>query len=1837
MALRKGTSLLLVFILMLSITLPFIPVKPVNAEETTDNRTIRLTYERDDGNYTGWDVWVWNTGVTDGSIAFTEFENGLATAYIEVSPTTEEIGFIIRKNNWEDREPAGQKIDRFIQVNHQEPITKVHVRQGEVDFHTVPEIPAPQIKDGDATFYYRDSLLYQNNRMGTLDKVELSVAGNSYEMTYDSLNERFEYTYQNFPYGTYEYSFNVTKDGTTEQVDDPYHSPSVIENLKVDINVSGNVTPSAIDYNQNAVLSLDIGNATDAEIRKIYADTSALGGPEQLEVDPKLKKVTLSVKHDVPAGIKEIPITVVDEFGTEHKGTATVEVKTRQVVGEGDFNWDEAVIYFLLTDRFFDGNSSNNDPYGLNYDTSHRGTYQGGDLQGITKKLDYLDELGINTIWISPIVENIKYDVRYNASEANPEEPYYGYHGYWGSNFEKLNPHFGSIEDLHRLIDEAAARGIKIMVDVVLNHAGYGLKEVDDLPETEQPAGYPTDEERAFYSNLVRQGTDVGTDEVTGELAGLPDFITEDPAVRQQIIDWQSSWIEKSRTDKGNAISYFRVDTVKHVEDTTLKAFKNSVTAVDPEFKMIGEAWGATQHEGYGMLESGEMDSLLDFEFKQIARDFVSGDLESANSRLENRNGSLSNTATMGQFLSSHDEDGFLYSAGGDEGKLMVAASLQMTAKGQPVIYYGEELGLTGKNNYPFYDNRYDMDWSLTENNPVLEHYQKTLDFREQFSEILAQGTRNELAGSNAEGYLLFERSHNGDSVYVGLNVSSEKKEVTLAVDSTETTVVDHYSGKTYSADNNQTVTITIPAMGEGGSVLLTTTNGTITGEGEVSEQPPAIPENTLRVHYEQSDNNFSGLGLWVWGDVETPSEQTGGWPDGATDFTESQMTDYGAYVDIELADDAETVGMLVNNANGDNLTSDISVDILSPDMNEIWLTENGEVSLYEPAGLGPNEIRIHYKRTDNTYEPWGLWTWGDVVAPSQNWPWGAHAFSDGQVGEYGAYVDINLTENAEKIGFLLVERKNGGSQTGDMSFSELGEHKQLFLLEGDETVYTNPYYVHKEGLEYGELVALDRMELTFSSTADFTEQQLAEGMVIKDNSGNAVKAENVTKDGDGKTVIVEGTFDIEKAPYLVTFMNQSEEVNKSWKLTDELYSYEGDDLGATLNKNKSATLKVWSPSADQVSVVLYDKKVQYEVVSDDITMVKGDRGVWQVTLDQKNTGIPNLTGYYYHYKIERDGETVLALDPYAKSMATWNVEDTDDIPVGKAAIVNPGKIGPTLRHADIKGFKEREDAIIYEAHVRDFTSDPSIDDELHSEFGTFSAFIEKLDYLEELGVTHIQLLPVMNYFNVNESDHERLLDYSSSDNNYNWGYDPQSYFSLTGMYSENPDDAAQRIKEFKFLIKEIHKRGMGVILDVVYNHTARVEIFENLEPNYYHFMDADLTPRVSFGGGRLGTTHAMTKKLLVDSITYWVDEFKVDGFRFDMMGDHDAASIQMAYDKAKELNPNILMIGEGWRTYAGDENGGDVMPADQDWMQHTNGVAVFSDEFRNELKSGFGSEGQPRFLTGGARNIQQIFDNVTANPHNFKADDPGDVVTYIAAHDNLTLHDVIAQSIKKDPKYHEKEIHKRIRIGNTMVLTSQGTAFLHAGQEYGRTKQFKHEDYKGPVNNPPEKSTYMTTADGTPFAYPYFTHDSYDSSDAVNMIEWEKITNEKKYPIQTQTRKYTQGLIELRRSTDAFTLGTRGKVNTYVSKVNAPEIGEQDLIIGYRAEAPEEEEAYYVFINADDNKRTLTLEDNLTHGKVIVDNDEAGVSEVTEPSGYTLTDSGITIDPLTAVIVKVK
>lgn len=819
----------------------------------------------------------------------------------------------------------------------------------------------------------------------------------------------------------------------------------------------------------------------------------------------------------------------------------------------------------------------------------------------------------------------------------------------------------------------------------------------------------------------------------------------------------------------------------------------------------------------------------------------------------------------------------------------------------------------------------------------------------------------------------------------------------------------------------------------------------------------------------------------------------------------------------------------------------------------------------------------------------------------------------------------------------------NGDNKDGgDKGFTLLDRYNQLWIKEGDNNVYVSPFGETPIGLVSAEVLSTSKILLGFTLTDGLDAAALKNEITVKDKDGVAIPVSAVTITSKTSIEVDTKAFDLDKVPLSVTYSGKTVSAASGWRMLDEMYNYTGDDLGATYNADKTATLKLWAPKASSVVVNVYDKN-DSNVLVGSVDLTSGDQGVWSVDLkptDLTGTTTNDVRGFFYQYEVTNDGVTNKVLDPYAKSMAVFTMDTTGAAgaggdTVGKAAIVDLRQTNPdTFGYADIKGYEKREDAIIYEVHVRDFTSDVSIEDSLSGErWGSYSAFEKKLDYIKSLGVTHIQLLPVMAWYYGDETKMgTRETDYSAKNNEYNWGYDPHNYFSPDGAYSQKPADPEERIKELKGLIDAVHEAGMGVILDVVYTHMAKKEFLNDIVPNYYAFQDANGNFIGGFGNN-LATNHKMAEKLMVDSVKYWFEEYKIDGMRWDMMGDATAEAVQNAYDAAAEINPKALFIGEGWRTFGGAAADPSLAGkgADQDWMDKTDSVGVFSDEFRNELKSGYGSEGQPRFITGGARPIATIFNNIKAEPSNTPADDPGDIVPYIEAHDNLTLHDVIAQTIKKDPaiEKNELEIQKRIRLGNMLVLTSQGTAFIHAGQEYGRTKQWNS------TSVPQDKYTEMFDSEGKSFGY--FIHDSYDSSDAVNMFDWTKATDESQFPVQNTTRKYTSGLMELRKSTDAFRLGDKDLVDSNVNLIPAPEMKTDDLVIGYSNKATDGTGIYYVFMNGDSTARTLTLSEDLTSGQVLVDNDEAGVTAVSQQSGFILTANSIKLDPLTAVIIKME
>lgn len=799
------------------------------------SRSIMIEYDRPAKDYEGWNIYTWNSGFgSDVSVAFADI-NGKMVAKIPVKDSKADLklSFCMRHSTAADEWESKDGGDHYVTIPADQSVVKAVFTQGEGITEVLPYNAGYEMDGANDTihFYYRNDTLAAENNLASLDgKVSVVVNGQTCPMTYDAANDRFGYDLTGVSTGDYYYYYVV--DGTgeldafnSEKADYSGKECSVCHFKKANMSVAASLSQYAMDYNDNNVLSVKLtakdGEGLEtSEIAAITADLSELGLNREFAIDPTLMEGTISCLNTVAAGEKTIPVTVKDIYGNVYT-TATNVTVTERKKSAGDFDWDEAVIYFAVTDRFFDGDASNNDAYGVgDYNTGEKGgsSYHGGDFAGLNQKLDYLKDLGVNTIWITPIVENITEDQHDNKTDTAT----YGYHGYWASDFTKLNKHLGTEQQFKALLDAAHSKGMKIMVDVVLNHAGYGTEKYFN--------SILTDADGNSISMIRDSNNTISGDDKYDSLSDLPDFVTENKAVTDQLVTWQTEWMSKY------SIDYYRVDTVKHVETTTWAAFKNSLTKVNPDFKMIGEYSGAGYANNAGELGTGSMDALLDFDFNDFAQKFVTGDISGVESSLQKRNGAINNTATMGSFLSSHDEDSLQYKLV-NESKLSeeeaynlmkVAATLQITAKGQPVLYYGEEIGQGGANNWPLQTNRRDFDWTELEkqkadSNSIYNHYKTMLAIRNTYTDVFARGNRSTVAASDAEGYEVISRSYGNSTLYVGMNVKEAEKEVVIPVAESAGTVLKNlYDGKTYTVSADRNVSVTIPAAKDGGTIVLT-------------------------------------------------------------------------------------------------------------------------------------------------------------------------------------------------------------------------------------------------------------------------------------------------------------------------------------------------------------------------------------------------------------------------------------------------------------------------------------------------------------------------------------------------------------------------------------------------------------------------------------------------------------------------------------------------------------------------------------------------------------------------------------------------------------------------------------------------------------------------------------------------------------------------------------------------------------------------------------------------------------------------------------------------------
>lgn len=532
----------------------------------------------------------------------------------------------------------------------------------------------------------------------------------------------------------------------------------------------------------------------------------------------------------------------------------------------------------------------------------------------------------------------------------------------------------------------------------------------------------------------------------------------------------------------------------------------------------------------------------------------------------------------------------------------------------------------------------------------------------------------------------------------------------------------------------------------------------------------------------------------------------------------------------------------------------------------------------------------------------------------------------------------------------------------------------------------------------------------------------------------------------------------------------------------------------------------LWAPTAEEVRVLLYDSGNEgsaYQTLS----LEMGEDGIWNTSIKE------DLKGKFYTFNVKVNGK--------------W-LGDTPGI-MAKAVGVNGKRAAVIdLRSTDPEGWandvrpllKDYADIIVYEMHHRDFSLD-SVSGIRNkgkflalTELGTTTSQGEKtgIDHLKELGVTHVHILPSYDYASVDESKPDKAQ--------YNWGYDPQNYNVPDGSYSTDPYKPDVRIKEFKQMVQALHKAGIRVVLDVVYNHTFNTEEsnFERTVPGYFYRQTKDGKPANGSGcGNETASDRAMMRKYMVESVLYWINEYHIDGFRFDLMGIHDIETMNEIRAAVDKIDPSIFIYGEGWAASAPQLDQEELaMKANIYKMPR---IAAFSDEMRDGLRGGWDDDrkgafliGQPghemsiKFgLVGAVKHPQVINDSVNYSKEPW-ALQPTQMISYVSCHDDMCLADRLKATMPDATDEERASLHK---LAETFVFTSQGVPFIFAGDEMMRDK-------KG-------------------------IHNSYNSPDSINTIDWRNKT------IHHDVFDYVRELITLRKNHPAFRMGDADKVRQYM------------------------------------------------------------------------------------------
>lgn len=632
--------------------------------------------------------------------------------------------------------------------------------------------------------------------------------------------------------------------------------------------------------------------------------------------------------------------------------------------------------------------------------------------------------------------------------------------------------------------------------------------------------------------------------------------------------------------------------------------------------------------------------------------------------------------------------------------------------------------------------------------------------------------------------------------------------------------------------------------------------------------------------------------------------------------------------------------------------------------------------------------------------------------------------------------------------------------------------------------------------------------------------------------------------------------------------------------------TYYKGNLGATYEKSQT-TFKLWSPLASNVKVCIYKTGTDEEegarlITKENMHLVK-QYGTWVYTYKK------DLKNYYYTYEVTVDGKTNEVVDPYAKAVGANG---------DRGMIVD-------LDSTDPKGWNDDKfnrvvsstDAVIWEVNVRDFSASAT-SGVSEKNRGKFLAFTEKgttvngegdiatcVDYLKSLGVNYVQINPFYDFASIDETE--------TKSPQYNWGYDPKNYNVPEGSYSSNPYDGNVRIKECKQMIQALHKAGIGVIMDVVYNHTyeSKDSFLNQIVPDYYYRMDEQGNWSNGSGcGNDTASERIMYREFMKNSVMYWAQEYHIDGFRFDLMGLHDVDTMNYIRSNLDTLDDGqrIIMYGEAWNLDTACDSS--VVLANQNNIKAlSTRIGVFNDKLRDGIKGstngtdkGFVQEGTKKGdIRAGIEGMSSITSWGTPTRMS---------INYASCHDNLSLYDKLVKSEYKGEsnfRIRKEDLVSMNKLSAAIILTSQGVPFMMAGEEMARSK------------------------DGD--------HNSYKSSVEVNQIDWNNLN------VYADLNEYYKGLIDIRQTIGLLT-DESGKAVEALSYIDTKDKG----VLGYTIKGTGATKAFAAIFNGSDKKSTVTLPSDMCKTWVIIaDENRAGLANLGE-----VTDNKVVVEPHSCVIL---